>query len=151
MCGNNNDNDKDKDKIVDNTTTTKFLYTFTQRVLNSHKSIRWVAITDQDGNIINEQNRREEYESHLTKEENQESAINTIIRQKTRTKFEPKIGKLSYALGRYQKLSRCLIPINENYYLILTMDFDQYDFDKIIIEKIIPLIKEKIEKFKQTN
>ena len=130
--------------------TTKFLYAFTQKVLNSDRSIRWVAITDQDGIILNEQN-REGFDSLLTEEENQESAINTIIRQKTRTKFEPKIGKLSYALGRYQKLSRCLIPINENYYLILTMDFDQYNFDKIISEKIIPLIKEKIEKFKQTN
>jgi len=141
MSGNNN---SDNEKID----TTQFLYAFTQKVLNSNKSIRWVAITDQDGNIINEQNRREEYESHLTKEENQESAINTIIRQKTRSKFEPKIGKLSYALGRYQKLSRCLIPINENnFYLILTMDFDQYDFDKIITEKIIPLIKEEKEKF----
>jgi hypothetical protein len=145
MSGNNN---SDNDKID----TTKFLYAFTQKVLNSNKSIRWVAITDQDGNIINEQNRGEEYESHLTKEENQESAINTIIRQKTRTKFEPKIGKLSYALGRYQKLSRCLIPINENnFYLILTMDFDQYDFDKIITEKIIPLIKEEKEKFVISN
>jgi hypothetical protein len=145
MSGNNN---SDNDKID----TTKFLYAFTQKVLNSNKSIRWVAITDQDGNIINEQNRGEEYESHLTKEENQESAINTIIRQKTRTKFEPKIGKLSYALGRYQKLSRCLIPINENnFYLILTMDFDQYDFDKIITEKIIPLIKEEKEKFVVSN
>jgi hypothetical protein len=145
MSGNNN---SDNEKID----TTKFLYAFTQRVLDSNKSIRWVAITDQDGNIINEQNRGEEYESHLTKEENQESAINTIIRQKTRTKFEPKIGKLSYALGRYQKLSRCLIPINENnFYLILTMDFDQYDFDKIITEKIIPLIKEEKEKFVISN
>jgi hypothetical protein len=142
MSGNNHNSDNEK---ID---TTKFLYAFTQSVLDSNKSIRWVAITDQDGNIINEQNRGEEYESHLTKEENQESAINTIIRQKTRTKFEPKIGKLSYALGRYQKLSRCLIPINENnFYLILTMDFDQYDFDKIITEKIIPLIKEEKEKF----
>jgi hypothetical protein len=145
MSGNNN---SDNEKID----TTKFLYAFTQRVLDSNKSIRWVAITDQDGNIINEQNRGEEYESHLTKEENQESAINTIIRQKTRTKFEPKIGKLSYALGRYQKLSRCLIPINENnFYLILTMDFDQYDFDKIITEKIIPLINQEKEKFKQES
>jgi hypothetical protein len=146
MSGNNHNSDNDK---ID---TTKFLYAFTQRVLDSNKSIRWVAITDQDGNIINEQNRGEEYESHLTKEENQESAINTIIRQKTRTKFEPKIGKLSYALGRYQKLSRCLIPINENnFYLILTMDFDQYDFDKIITEKIIPLINQEKEKFKQES
>ena len=126
--------------------TTKFLYTFTQKVLNCDRSIRWVAITDQDGIILNEQN-REGFDSLLTEEENQESAINTIIRQKTRTKFEPKIGKLSYALGRYQKLSRCLIPINENYYLILTMDFDQYNFDKIIMEKIIPLIKENKENF----
>ena len=135
MAGNND---------IDN--GTKFLYTFTKNILNSDKSIRWVAITDQDDNIINEQN-REGVELLLTKEENQESAINTIIRQKTRTKFEPKIGKLSYAIGRYQKLSRSLIPINENYYLILTMDFDQYDFDKIIMEKIIPLIKDKKEKF----
>jgi muramidase (phage lysozyme) len=127
----------------DDIDNTKFFYAFTLNILNADRSIRWVAITDQEGIILNEQNRREEYESHLTKEENQESAINTIIRQKTRTKFEPKIGKLSYALGRYQKLSRCLIPINENYYLILSMDFDRYDFDKIITEKIIPLIKEK--------
>jgi hypothetical protein len=42
-----------------------------------------------------------------------------------------------------------LIPINnkENYYLILTMDFDQYNFDKIITEKIIPLIKQEKENF----
>ena len=142
MSGNN---DNDENEKINH--PTKFFYFFTQSILNSDNSIRWVAITDQDGNIINEQNRGEEHKSLLTKEENQESAINTIIRQKTRTRFEPKIGKLSYALGRYQKLSRGLIPINENYYLILTMDFDQYDFDKIITEKIIPLIKQEKEKF----
>ena len=124
----------------------EILSDFTENVLNSEKYIRWVGITDQNGIIINEKH-REGLKLLLTKEENQESAINTIIRQKTRTKFEPKIGKLNYALGRYQKLSRCLIPINENYYLILTMDFDQYNFDKIIIERIIPLIKENYENF----
>ena len=38
-----------------------------------------------------------------------------------------------------------MIPINENYYLILTMDFDQHNFDKIIMEKILHLTKK--EKF----
>lgn len=128
------------------TDDTKFLHAFTKNILKSDKSIRWVAITDQDGNIINEQN-REGVKLLLTKEENQESAINTIIRQKTRTKFEPKIGKLSYALGRYQKMSRSLIPINENFYLILTMDFEENNFDRILIEKIIPFIKQEKEKF----
>jgi len=130
----------------DDTYDTKFLHAFIKKILKSDKSIRWVAITDQDGNIINEQN-REGVKLLLTKEENQESAINTIIRQKTRTKFEPKIGKLSYALGRYQKMSRSLIPINENFYLILTIDFEENNFDKIIIEKIIPFIKQEKEKF----
>jgi len=79
----------------------------------------------------------------LTIEETHEFAINTITRHKTRLKFEPKMGKLTYTYRRYKKMSRCLIPINENYYLLLTMDFDQYDFDKIIMDKITPLIKEK--------
>ena len=108
----------------------------------------WVAITDQDGNIINEQN-REGLKLLLTKEENQESAINTIIIQKTRTKFEPKIGKLSYAIVRYEKLSRSIIPINneKNYNLILTMEVEENNFDKIIMKKIIPLIQQEKEKF----
>ena len=63
--------------------TTKFLYAFTQKVLNSDRSIRWVAITEQDGIILNEQN-RERFKSLLTKDWNQESAINTIIRQKNK-------------------------------------------------------------------
>ena len=131
-----NDNDTDN---------TKFLHAFTKNILKSDKSIRWVAITDQDGNIINEQN-REGVKLLLTKEENQESAINTIIRQKTRTKFEPKIGKLTYAFGRYENFSRFIIPISENYYLILTIEFKEKHFDKIITEKILPLIKEMKEK-----
>ena len=118
---------------IDNKTP-KFLYAFTKTILKSDKSIRWVAITDQDGIILNEQNRKG-VKLLLTKEENQESAINTIIRQKTRTKFEEKIGKLSYAIGRYKNLTRCIIPINENYYLILTMDFEEKYFDKIIRKK----------------
>lgn len=131
-------NDNDTDDI-------KFLHAFTKNILKSDKSIRWVAITDQDGNIINEQN-REGVKLLLTKEENQESAINTIIRQKTRTKFESKIGKLTYAFGRYENFSRFIIPISENYYLILTIEFKEKHFDKIITEKILPLIKEMKEK-----
>jgi len=57
------------------------------------------------------------------------------------------MGELTYTFRRYTRMSRCLIPINNYYYLILTLDFDQYDFDKTITEKIIPLIKREKEKF----
>ena len=65
----------------DNDNTTKILYAFTQSILNIDRSIRWVGITDQNGIIINERY-REGLKPFLTKEENQESAVNTIIRQK---------------------------------------------------------------------
>jgi hypothetical protein len=131
---------------TDNDNTTKFLYAFTQRILNIDSSIRWVGITDQNGIIINERY-REGLKLMLTIEENHDFAINTINRHKTRLKFEPKMGELTYTFRRYSRMSRCLIPINNYYYLILSLDFDQYDFDKIVIEKIIPLIKQEKEKF----
>ncbi|HEX2406423.1 MAG TPA: hypothetical protein VHJ38_04355 [Nitrososphaeraceae archaeon] len=130
----------------EDTDFTKFLFTFTQNILNSDRSIRRVGISDQNGNIINELD-REGLQPFLTIEETHEWAIRTITRHKTRFNLESKMGKLTYLFRRYTRMSRCLIPINENYYLIFTIDFDQYDFDKIIMEKIIPLIKEKKEKF----
>jgi hypothetical protein len=140
----------------DDIDNTKFFYAFTLNILNSDRSIRWVGITDQNGVIINERY-REGLNLLLTIEENHDFATNTINRHKTRLKFEPKMGELTYTFRRYTRMSRCLIPINnkENnqyyYYLIITMDFDQYDFDKIISEKIIPLINQEKEKFKQES
>jgi hypothetical protein len=130
----------------EDTDFTKFLFTFTQNILNSDRSIRWVGITDQNGNIINERD-RQGLKPFLTVEENHQWAIRTITRHITRFNLESKMGKLTYLFRRYTRMSRCLIPINENYYLIFTMDFDQYDFDKIITEKIIPLINKEKEKF----
>jgi hypothetical protein len=133
----------DYDDDIDNTI---FFSAFTQKVLNSDRSIRWVGLTDLNGIIINERD-REGLNPLLTIEENHDFAVNTITRHKTRLKFEPKMGELTYTFRRYTRMSRCLISINENYYLILNMDFDQYNFDKLITEKIIPLIKQEKEKF----
>ena len=124
----------------------KFFYTFTKNILDSHKSIRWVGIIDQNGITIHEQY-REGLKLILTIEETHEFAKNTITRHKTRLKLEPKLGKLIYLFRRYEKLSRCIIPINEKYYLLLTMDFEENNFDKIIREKILTLVKEEKEKF----
>ena len=57
------------------------------------------------------------------------------------------MGKLTYLFGRYTKLSRCIIPINDNYYLLLIMAFEETDLDKIRIEKVIPFINKEKENF----
>ena len=62
---------------IDN--TTKFLYAFTLNILNIDSYIRWVGITDQNGNIINERY-REGLKLILTPEETHEWAIRTITR-----------------------------------------------------------------------
>jgi len=135
----------------EDTDFTKSLFTFTKNILNSDRSIRWVGITDQNGNIINERD-REGLKPFLTIEENHQWAIRTITRHKTRFNLESKMGKLTYLFRRYTRMSRCLIPINnENYYLLLTMDFDQYNFDKLIMEKIIPLIQQERNSLSKNN
>jgi hypothetical protein len=63
------------DKEIDNT---KFLFTFTKNILNSDGSIRWVGITDQNGNIINERY-REGLKLILTPEETHEWAISSCV------------------------------------------------------------------------
>ena len=87
---------------IDN--TTKFLYAFTQIILNIDSSIRWVGITDQNGIIINERY-REGVKLILTPEETHEWAIRTITRHITRFKHESNMGKLTYLFRRYTRMS----------------------------------------------
>jgi hypothetical protein len=124
----------------------EFLYTFTKEVLNSEKTIRWVGITNKFGVLLNVEH-KEGVNMLLTEEENEDYAASTIYRQKTRMKFEPKIGKLVYAFGRYEKVNRATIPINDSYYLLLTLDVEEKDFNTIIMDKIIPLIQREKSRF----
>lgn len=97
--------------------------------------------------IILTQKPREGVKLLLTEEENEEYAASAIARQKTRGKFESKIGKMVYAFGRYDKLLRATIPINENYYLLITFDIEEKNFDTIITDKIGPFIDENKSRF----
>ena len=128
--------------VATNDNNNNFFSTFTKNILDSHKSIRWVGIIDQDGTTLNEQF-REGLKPFLNIEETHEFARDSIARYKTRLKLESKTGKLTYLLRRHEKFTRSIIPINESYYLLFTMDFEENKFDKIIMEKIIPLIKKE--------
>ena len=110
-----------------------------EEVLAKHSSIRWTGIVNKNG-VILAQKARKGVKLLLSDEENEEYAATAIARQKTRGKFEPKIGKMVYSYGRYELLHRATIPINENYYLLMTLDIEEKNFDSIIIGKILPLI-----------
>lgn len=124
----------------------EFLNSFCKGVLAKDKSIRWAAMVNKNGVILTQKS-REGVKLLLTEEENEQYAASAIARQKTRGRFEPKIGRMVYAFGRYDRLHRATIPINENYYLLVTFDVEEKNFDSIIMDRVVPAIDESKNRF----
>jgi hypothetical protein len=122
------------------------LYEFSKKILNLDPSVRWMGIANKFGVLLNAEH-REGLEQLMTDEENEEYAALTVTRHKTRIKFQSKIGDLTYAVGKYEKVIRATIRINEDYFLLLTLDVDAKDYDSILIDRVIPLIKERKNEF----
>jgi len=111
-----------------------FLYEFSKTMLNLDPSVRWMGVASKFGILVNAEH-REGLEQLMTDEENEEYAALTVTRHKTRLKFQPKIGDLIYAVGKYEKIIRVTIKINEDYFLLLTLDIDAKDYDSILVER----------------
>jgi hypothetical protein len=56
-----------------------------------------------------------------------------------------------YAFGRYDKLLRATIPVDENYYTLITFDVEEKNFDSIITDRIVPLIAQNKSRFITMN
>ena len=128
----------------------ELLNSLCENVLAKHGSIRWTGIVNKNGVILAQKNRKG-VKLLLSEEENEEYAATAIARQKTRGKFEPKIGKIVYSFGRYELLHRATIPINDNYYMLMTLDIEEKNFDSIITDKIVPVISKSRSRFVSTE
>ena len=117
-----------------------------EEVIAKHRSIRWAAIVNKNGVILT-QKARKEAKLLLSEEENEEYAATAIARQKTRGKFQPKIGRIIYSFGRYELLHRATIPINENFYLLVSLEVEEKNFDSIIMDRILPVIIKSRNRF----
>jgi len=117
-----------------------------KEILKINSSLRWIAIADSSGTLLNIA-RRDGLEPLMTRQENQEYTLNAIARHKSRMKFEDKLGRLVYSLGKYEKLVRIVTPINNKYYFLLTVDVEEPHIDSLMREQIIPKIKDNIQYF----
>jgi hypothetical protein len=117
-----------------------------KEILEISSSLRWIAIADSEGHLLNI-TRREGLDPLMNREENEEYTLNAVARHKSRIKFEDKLGKLIYSLGKYEKLARIVTPINNKYYILLTIDVEEPHIDSIMREQIIPKIKDNIHYF----
>jgi len=128
----------------------ELLNSLCEDVLAKHSSIRWTGIVNRNGTILAQKNRKG-VKLLLSEEENEDYAATAIARQKTRGKFEPKIGRMVYSFGRYELMHRATIPINENYYLLMTLDVEEKNFDSIIMDKVVPVISKTRSRFVSTE
>jgi hypothetical protein len=117
-----------------------------KEILKINSSLRWIAIADSNGTLLNIA-KRDGLEPLMTRQENQEYTLNAITRHKSRLKFEDKLGRLVYSLGKYEKLVRIVTPINNKYYVLLTVDVEEPHIDSLMREQIIPKIKDNIQYF----
>jgi hypothetical protein len=128
----------------------ELLNSLCEDVLAKHGSIRWTGIVNKNGVILTQKNRKGA-KLLLSEEENEEYAATAIARQRTRGKFEPKIGRMVYSFGRYELLQRATIPINENYYMLVTLDVEEKNFDSILMDKVMPVITKSRSRFVSTD
>ena len=127
----------------------ELLNSLCEEILAKHSSIRWTGIVNRNG-VILAQKARKGAKLLLSEEESEEYAATAIARQKTRGKFAPKIGKMVYSFGRYELLQRATIPIDENYYLLVSLEVEEKNFDSIIMDKILPVIIKSRSRFATT-
>jgi hypothetical protein len=127
----------------------EFIYSFSEELLNLDSSLRWIGISNKYGVLINVE-QREGLKPLMSEEESEEYAAAAVSRYRTRIKFQSKIGKLNYAVGRYENVTRITIPISNDYFLLLTIDKEK-NYDDLINRMIIPFITKNRSKFHFEN
>ena len=130
-----------------------FFEDFCKSVVALDLKIRFAGIADGDGTLegVSE---RTGLTPIMKPEERAQYAITAATRQYTRLRWEYLLGRISYASSHYAKIIRATIPIaDENrrlaHVLLLSFDPDADDFHQIITKKIIPLVKQNMERFMQ--
>ena len=136
---------------------------FCKDILTKDLSIRFAAVANQMGNLI-ESEYREGLNPLMNRQETEHYTMQTVFRASTRETFENKIGKQRYAIAVYEKLVRATIPIiiidtqddkddepgkkqqkkeqnSKWFYLLISFDLGS-DVISIMEDKILPLIEQ---------
>ena len=91
------------------------------RILSIDENIRFVAISDLDGNLLASKS-REGANLFLSPESTQDTLRHAASAWKSRMKHFDEIGRGLYTLAVYEKLRRVTMPLAENRILLVTID-----------------------------
>jgi hypothetical protein len=132
-----------------------FFQVFCERVISADPHIRFVGIADQHGRLLATKDRKG-LKPLLNMQETEQYALTAATRQHTRIRWQQVLGKIDYSSSHYDKLLRATIPITDennrlSNIIILTLDVETDDLHTIMMEKIVPLVRENTDKFLETR
>ena len=91
------------------------------RILALDGNIRFVAISDLEGNLLASKS-REGANLFLSPESTQDTLRHAATAWKSRMKHFDEIGRGLYTIAVYEKLRRVTMPLDENRILLVTID-----------------------------
>ena len=107
---------------------------FCEQVFKLNKGIRYVGIFNGDNAFFK---MREGVKNLLTQEQTMWSLKDTLARWKTRNTLSSELGKPLYAMAEYEKVKRVTVPIDENSFILISMERAVYH--EIITKEILDL------------
>jgi hypothetical protein len=115
-------------------------------IIQSDQSIRFVGIADKYGKQV-AVNYREGLVPYLNQTESEIYSLDTVMRMNSRKEMESKLGKVIYSFTLYERIKRATIYTRNIDYPVLMVSLDtQSDHHNIILNKILPIVKEKLFK-----
>lgn len=114
-----------------------------RQVLAMDGGIRFAGIADGYGMVIEAQY-REGLAPLLTPQESSLSMVQATIKMLMNKGLEKKLGPLVYSYTLYGKVKRASIPIGEDHFFMLSFDLTVADHEKLIVDRIIPFLKESL-------
>jgi hypothetical protein len=117
-----------------------------KQIIRSDDAIRFAGIADKYGKQV-AVSYRDGLVPYLNQTESEIYSMDTVMRMNNRMEMESKLGKVIYSFTLYEKLKRATIYVGSVDYPVLMASFDTHsDHDKIILNKILPIVKDKLFK-----
>ncbi len=92
-----------------------------EKILALDENIRFVAISDLDGNLIVSKS-KEGVELYLSPESTKDTLRHAAAAWKSRMKHVDEIGRGLYTIAVYEKLRRVTMPLSDDRILLVTID-----------------------------
>jgi hypothetical protein len=123
------------------------MHTLCKQIIELDSAIRFVGLPNKFGKQIVVEYRKG-LTPLLTESESELYAIESVMRMNTRKDFESKLGKPIYSFTLYEKIKRATISLENKDYPILMVSFDkEVDHESIILNKIIPFVKNELTRY----